>query len=143
LSGQPGALPIALIHNLEHNKILHSNVLLLNFSFIEVPRVPNSDKLHIEDLGSGFHRITAYYGFMESPSVPKALTLAIGQGLDLPVGQASFFLGREKLVINAGEELSPWRARLFVLLSRNAYDASMFFEIPEDQVLEVGVRLTV
>jgi len=143
LSGQPGALPVAMIHNLEHNKIVHSNVTLLNFSFLEVPRVPNKDKLHIEDLGSGFHQITASYGFMESPSVPQALALAVGQGVDLPIEQASFFLGREKLVVNANRKMSRWRAHLFAFLSRNAYDASTFFEIPEDRAIEVGIRLTV
>jgi KUP system potassium uptake protein len=143
LTGQPRTLPIAMIHNLEHNKIVHSNVLLLNFSFLEVPRVPNTDKLHIEDLGSGFHQVTASYGFMESPSVPRALALAFGQGLEVPIDETSYFLGREKLVVNANRRMSRWRAHLFAFLSRNAYDASTFFEIPEDRVIEVGIRLTV
>jgi len=143
LTGQPRTLPVAMIHNLEHNKIVHSNVLLLNFSFLEVPRVPNKDKLHIEDLGSGFHQVTATYGFMESPSVPKTLELAFGQGLEIPIDQISYFLGREKLVVSANGKMSRWRAHLFAFLSRNAYDASTFFEIPEDRVIEVGIRLTV
>ena len=143
LTGQPRTLPVAMMHNLEHNRIVHSNVILLNFSFLEVPRVPNKDKLHIDDLGSGFHQVTASYGFMESPSVPKALALAAGQGLEVPVEQASYFLGREKLVVNGLRKMSRWRAHLFSFLSRNSYDASTFFEIPEDRVIEVGIRLTI
>ncbi|MCD6248881.1 MAG: potassium transporter Kup [candidate division Zixibacteria bacterium] len=143
LTGQPRTLPIAIIHNLEHNKTVHSNVLLLNFSFLEVPRVPNKDKLHIEDLGSGFHQLTATYGFMESPNVPSVLALALGQGLEVPIDQTSYFLGREKLVVNSNRPMSRWRAHLFAFLSRNAYDASTFFEIPEDRVIEVGIRLTI
>ncbi len=143
LTGQPQTVPIALTHNLDHNKIVHSRVVLLNFSWLEIPRVRNRDKLQIEDLGSGFHQITASYGFMESPSVPNVLSLAVGQGLELPIDQASFFLGREKLVVNPEMHMSRWRANLFAFLSRNAYDASSFFEIPEDRVIEVGVRLSI
>lgn len=143
LTGQPHTLPMAMLHNLEHNKTVHSNVLFLNFSFREVPRVPNMDKLYIEDLGSGFHHVTASYGFMESPSVPKALALALGQGLEVPIEETSYFLGREKLVINSHRKMSRWRAHFFVFLSRNAYDASTFFEIPEDRVIEVGIRLRI
>ncbi len=143
LTGQPRTLPVAMIHNLEHNRIVHSTVLLLNFTFLDVPRVPNKDKLLIEDLGSGFHQITASYGFMESPSVPKILELASGQGLDIPQDSVSYFLGREKLVVNSKRQMSRWRAHLFAFLSRNASDASAFFEIPEDRAIEVGIRLTV
>ncbi len=144
MTGQPRIMPVAMVHNLEHNKVMHTTVLLLNFTFLDVPRVPNVDKLLIEDLGSGFHQITASYGFMESPSVPRVLELASGQGLDdVPLDQTSYFLGREKLVVNSGRQMSRWRAHLFAYLSRNASDASAFFEIPEDRAIEVGIRLTV
>ncbi len=143
LTGQVNTVPMALTHNLEHNRIVHSRVLLLNFSFVDIPRVPNNDKLQIEDLGSGFHQIVASYGFMESPNVPQVLALAGGQGLEVPINEASFFLGREKLVVNGDRRISRWRAHLFVFLSRNAHDASTFFEIPEDQAIEVGIRLTI
>ena len=108
------------------------------------PRVPNSDKLNIAELGSGFYQVTAFYGYMESPSVPRVFALATGQGLDIPLAESSYFLGREKLIVN-GEfhKMQRWRAHLFSFLSRNAYDASAFFEIPEDRVIEVGIRLTI
>lgn len=143
LTGQPRTIPFALTHNITHNKIIHSKVVLLNFSFVETPRVPNVDKLEIESLGSGFHQITARYGFMESPSVPRILELAKGQGLELPNGDTSFFLGREKLVRRDESAMSRWRSRLFMYLSRNAYDASAYFGIPENQVIEVGIRLPI
>jgi KUP system potassium uptake protein len=143
LTGHPGNVPIALTHNLEHFKSLHSNVILLNFSLLEIPRVPNNDKLNIVELGSGFSQITAFYGYMESPSVPRILALAKGQGLDVPLQESSFFLGREKLIVNGNRHMYRWRAHLFSFLSRNAYDASAYFEIPEDRVIEVGIRLTI
>ncbi len=143
LTGHPKNIPLAMSYNLEHFKSLHSNVILLNFSLLEIPRVPNSDKLNIVELGSGFYQVTAFYGYMESPNVPKIFALAKGQGLDIPLLESSFFLGREKLIVNGNHYMSRWRAHLFSFLSRNAYDASAFFEIPEDRVVEVGIRLTI
>ena len=142
LTGQSRTVPTALTHNLEHNKIVHARVILLNFGFAEVPRVPNADKLNIEELGSGFYQVTATYGFMEYPSVPQALQLATGQGLEVNFEEASYFLGREKLVENGERRMSRLRARLFAFLSRNSYDASTYFAIPEDRAIEVGIRLT-
>lgn len=141
LSGRPGTVPVALTHNLKHNRVLQQTVVLLNFNFVEYPRVPNKDKLQIEDLGSGFRSIIASYGFMESPSVPNVLALAKGQGLDIPFDKTSFFLGREKLVLSEKPRIARWRAHLFFFLSRNAHDASDYFEIPDEQIMEVGVRL--
>ncbi|MBU1319977.1 MAG: potassium transporter Kup [candidate division Zixibacteria bacterium] len=143
LSGQPGMVPVALTHNLKHNRVLHAKVAFLHFRRAEIPRVPNMEKLTIKDLGSGFHEITVSYGFMEYPNVPNALVLASGQGVDFPIEETSFFLGREKLVWEQGNGISRWRAHLFAFLSRNAYDASSFFGIPQEQVMEVGVRLKI
>ena len=55
----------------------------------------------------------------------------------------SFFLGREKLSIGKHPKMSRWRSGLLLFLSRNATDAASFFDIPPDQVIEVGVRLEI
>ncbi len=113
LTGHPKNVPVALIHNLEHFKALHANVVLLNFSLLEIPRVPNMEKVKVVELGSGFYQVTAFYGYMESPSVPKLLALAKGQGLDAEIDTSSFFVGREKLIVNGGHQMFRWRAHLF------------------------------
>jgi len=143
LSGNPDLVPAALIHNLHHNKILHSEVAILTFQTVEIPRVPNLEKVEAEKLGSGFYRIIARHGFMEHPKVESILTLAHEKGLEFKMEDVSFFLGREKLSIGNHPKMSRWRAGLFLFLSRNATDAASFFGIPPDQVIEVGVRLEV
>lgn len=143
LTGRPHNIPSSLTHNLEHNRIIHSRVILLNFSVLEIPRVPNKEKIEIEDLGNGFYQVIAAYGFMESPNVRQALHLLAGQGLRVEVGKASYFLGREKLIVGDDGEISRWRARLFTFLSKNASDASAYFGIPEDRAIEVGIRLLI
>ena len=143
MSSNPDRVPIALSHNLRHNKIIHSQVAFLHFSSIDIPRVPNQDKVRVDKLGKGFYRITIFHGFMEDPSVPMALTLANDQGVEFGIEETSFFLGREKLIPVKGGRMSRWRTSLFAFLSRNAYDASAYYDIPQEQVMEVGVRLKI
>jgi KUP system potassium uptake protein len=105
--------------------------------------VPNMEKIQTEKLGSGFHRLVARFGFMEDPQLATVLTLAKAQGLDLDLEKATFFIGRENLVLAENAALARWRAHLFILLSRNAADATSFFNLPPERVMEVGVRLTI
>ncbi|MBU1168868.1 MAG: KUP/HAK/KT family potassium transporter [Proteobacteria bacterium] len=102
------------------------------------------NKLHgFVVLGGGFHRIIARYGFMEDPSLDNVFSLARGQGLDLNLETTSFYIGRENLVIAEPSGMARWRANLFIFMSRNAADATSFFRLPADQVIEVGVRLAI
>ncbi len=134
-------VPAALMHNLKHNKILHSDVIFLNIRTEEIPRVPNFEKIEAEKLGPGLYRIIAHYGFMEEPKIDTIFALSRHKGVNLDMKEASFFLGREKLSISEHPAMWSWRAHLFLFLARNAMDAAAFFDIPSDQVIEVGVQL--
>ena len=76
-------------------------------------------------------------------SLDTVLTLARGQGLDLNLETTSFYIGRENLVIGENSSMARWRANLFIFMSRNAADATSFFSLPADQVIEVGVRMAI
>jgi len=133
--------PAALMHNLKHNNMIHSTVVLLNIINEEIPRVPNRAKVEVEKLGAGLHGVSAHYGFMEHPNIDDIFTLAKDKGLVLKMEDASFFLGRERLGIGDTPSMSRWRSSLFVFLSKNSMDASSYFGIPSNQVIEVGVQL--
>ena len=141
LTGRPDKVPAALVHNRTHNKVLHSDTVLLHIRTEDIPRVPNSEKVDVERLGGGFSRITAHYGFMEEPKIDNILALSREQGLEIKAEEASFFLGREKLSMGEKPRMRPWRSSLFSFMSRNAMDSSSFFGIPPDRIIEVGVRL--
>jgi len=143
LTGNRHAVPIALIKNVKHNHVVHGRTILLHFRVEDVPRVPNFEKIQTEKLGAGFHRVVARFGFMEDPHLETVLTLARGQGLDLNPKTTTFFIGRENLIIAETPAMARWRANLFILMSRNAADATSFFNLPEDRVIEVGVRLAI
>jgi KUP system potassium uptake protein len=143
LTGHSHLVPAALAKNVKHNRIIHSQTILLHFKVEDIPRVPSLEKISTEKLGSGFFRIMARYGFMEDFKLDNVLELAAAQGLNIDAESATFYIGREKLVIGKNPKLARWRANLFIFMSRNAADAGLFFNIPPGQVIEVGVQMEI
>jgi KUP system potassium uptake protein len=134
-------VPRALLHNLKHNRVLHERVLLLTVRTLEVPRVDPSERLEVEELGSGFYRVVARFGFAEDFDVPQAL-----RGLDIPGYKFnemnhSFFFGEVDVLIGKHPPMMRWRAALFARMSRNAQRASAFFRIPPNRVIGLGAQM--
>jgi len=141
LSGNPGIIPRALLHNLKHNKILHSEIIFLNISTLEVPRIPLDEKINFEKLGSGFYKIMVKYGFMEEPNIVNILTLIREKGVDFKPAQVSYFLGREMVLPKEKSKMSRWRTKLFALMSHNAFGFTAYYNIPPNQVVELGSQI--
>lgn len=141
LSGNPMVTPPVLLHNLKYNKVLHATTAVMNVVIKEVPHVAVAERLSLENLGQGFHRITARYGFMESPNVHEILELCRGEGLDINERTVGFFIGRENIIITANPGMAKLRQRLFAFMARNAQGATSFFGIPPNQVVELGVQV--
>jgi KUP system potassium uptake protein len=123
--------------------VLHEETAFLHVVTEEVPRVPPSKRVEVEELGEGFYTVIAHYGYMEDPHVPRMLKLARKKGLDFPLEETSFFLGRERLLPSKKAGMSYWRSLLFAFMSRNALGATTFYRIPPDQVFEVGAQLKI
>ena len=94
--------------------------------------------MRVEDLGLGFYPILSAYGIMESPNVPEILQLAADQGLAVDIYSTSFYLGRETLSATGTAPMAQWRKHLFIFMSRNAWNATSFFKLPPDRVVELG-----
>ena len=133
--------PPTLLHNLEHNRVLHEQVILLTVVTSNVPHVPDADRLGVEPLGQGFYRVTLRYGFMEEPDVPAALAATTEQGLPVVHDHTTFFLGVETLLSTNRQGMARWRERLFAVMSRNAVRATSFFRIPPERVVELGMQI--
>ena len=133
--------PPTLLHNLQHNKVLHERVVLLTVVTSDVPHVSLDDRTEVASLGQGFYRLTLRYGFMEEPDVPEALREASVRGFPIDLAETTFFLGVETLLATRRPGLPLWRERLFVLIARNAVRANAFFKIPPDRVVELGMQV--
>ena len=133
--------PPTLLHNLQHNKVLHERVILLTVTTSDIPHVGADDRVTVEPLGHGFYRLTLRYGFMEEPDVPEALQEASARGFQIDLSETTFFLGVETLLATRRPGLPLWRERLFVLIARNAVRANAFFKIPPERVVELGMQV--
>jgi KUP system potassium uptake protein len=143
LTGDSRSAPSALLHNLKHNKVLHERNVILTIRAADTPRVPRSDKVKIEKISETFFKVIMTFGYMETPSVPKGLALCRKQGMGFDLMSTSFFLSRRSVRPSAREGMPLWRDKLFIAMSRNADDATDFFQIPTDRVVEVGTQVTV
>ncbi|GIU66381.1 potassium transporter Kup [Candidatus Phycosocius spiralis] len=143
LTSDPALAPVALMHNLKHNKVLHEKIAILTVRTAETPRVPDSERVEIEDIGDDVRVVTITYGFMESPNIPKALTMCRKQGLKFDIMATSFFLGHRTIVASSTSGMPLWQDHLYIFLSKNATNATDFFHIPSGRVVELGTQVVV
>lgn len=141
MSSDPKGTPVALLHHLKHNKVLHEQVVFLSVRSDARPWVPVAGRVRVEDFGDGLYRMEATWGFMENPDVPSALRQAKEMGLETDPATTSFFLGRESLLLTGRSRLHRWRKWLFAFLARNAEPASKWFGLPPGRVVELGMQI--
>jgi KUP system potassium uptake protein len=137
-------VPSALLHALKHFKVLHERTVLMSVATKDVPHVADDDRLEIRDLGKGFFTVCVWYGFMDEPNLLRALAQCRLQQLRFSLMETSFIIGREKLVASRRRSLlRRWRKQLFIVMSNNALDATEFFRIPPNRVVELGGQIEI
>jgi KUP system potassium uptake protein len=142
LSGNAVCVPRSLLHNYKHTGALHSVNLIACVQTDEIPHVKSEEKFTINDFGQGIYKVLLRYGYMDSPNIPNDIAEIPLPILDLkdPM-QFSYYLGKESLVLAKKGSMAFWRKRLFLLMARNALNASAFFNLPPNRVVELGVQI--
>jgi len=130
--------PLVLQRHLRYNKAFHEEVLLLAIETEDVPAVDDAERVTVEPLTLGFHRVRARYGFMQRPDVHEILDHCRLAGLRAPKGEIVFYLGRMRLLSSGASPMLRWRKWLFGVMARNASSAADFFQLPPDRVVELG-----
>jgi KUP system potassium uptake protein len=143
LTGDPTAAPTSLMHNLKHNRVLHERNIILTIKTEDTPRVPRHERIEIDRVADTFIRVIAHYGFMETPSVPKIIDHCRRKDLNIDISATSFFLSRRSLKTTMKSEMPRWQERFFIWLAGRAEDATEYFRIPSDRVVEVGTQVMV
>ena len=143
MTARPEGAPPILVHHLTHNKVLHEQVVLLTVAMLNTPARVDTEAIDVQPVSSGFYRVIARFGFMETPDVPAALRLARDQGLNWREEDTTFYLADLTLLANDGIGMSAFRDKVFIFLSRNARRATNFFQVPADRVVEIGMQLEI
>jgi KUP system potassium uptake protein len=137
LTGDPNGVPKALLHNLKHNRILHELTIILSVQNSDLPFVDEADRIRITDHLDGMLHVVLTYGFSETPDVPASLARLPIKGLE--PRSATYFVGRESLVLRKGRSgMARWRKRLYAFMFGNALNATDFFRLPPNNVVEIG-----
>jgi KUP system potassium uptake protein len=143
LTSDPRSAPTALLHSLKHFRVLHEKNIILSVETTHTPRVAPGKRVHIEPVGATFLRVFLRFGYMETPNIPKALGVARKLGLQFDIMSTSFFLSRRALRPAPRSGMPRWQDRLFITLARSANDATDYFQIPTDRVVEVGTQVSI
>jgi KUP system potassium uptake protein len=143
LTADPDTAPSALLHSLKHYKVLHEKNAILTIRSATLPRIPDAERVQIEIIDENFLRITLRFGYMEEPNIPKALVLCRKEGLKFDIMSTSFFLSRRSIRPSAQSGMPLWQDRIFIAMANNASDASGYFHLPTDRVVEIGAQISV
>ncbi len=143
MTGDTWGVPVPLLHNLKHNKVMHSQIAILTIKTLEVPFVNKKERVQIETLAPQFYRIIANYGFTEIPKIKHILEACRERGMPFPIQETTFVLGRETILPTGDPTLSVWREKIFAFMARNAERPTAFFKIPPNQVIEVGIQVEI
>jgi KUP system potassium uptake protein len=155
-----GKSPPALVNNLRHNKVLHHTTLIVSVETSEEPRVPEEERVTVVRYESptetealrralpledepGVYQVAISFGFMEDPDVPAALVRLNDQGIAFDPDDVTYFIGHESIISGKAPGMNPLFEHLFVWLNRGADSAVRFFNLPPDQVFEVGSRVEI
>jgi KUP system potassium uptake protein len=143
LTSRVDVVPVLLLHNLKHNKVLHRRIVLLHVATQNIPRVAPEQRVDVVHLGDDFHSIVAHYGFMQHPHVPRVLERCSSHGLHFDMMETSFFVGRVTIVPERLSRFGSIRCKLFEAMHRNALAATEFFRIPPNRVIELGGQVEI
>jgi KUP system potassium uptake protein len=141
LTSHPDRAPAALLHTLKHFRVLHRTLVLLSVRTADKPHVPIEQGVTIRPITPDVIVIELSFGFMDSPNIPRALGVCRKLGWRFDIMSTSFFLSRRSLKADKPSAMALWRTHLFITLANNAVDATEYFRIPKDRVVEVGTQV--
>lgn len=144
LTQDPDIAPSALLHNLKHNRVLHSQNFIVNVGVATTPKVDDQNRIILERLSDKFLRVKLVFGYMETPNVPRALALARRRGEKFDIMTTSFFLNRRSFRSASNNQGLPfWQERVFISMTKSASDATAFYCLPSNRVVELGQQMAI
>ena len=138
-------VPDALLHAMKHNKALHERVVLMQVETQDVPHVPDEHRLDIRELGKNFYTISVRYGFMDEPNIVRALAQCRRQNFHFSLMETSFIIGREKIARarSASSRSGAGATGSSSAVEQAELDATEFFRIPPNRVIELGGQIEI
>jgi len=138
-------VPLALLHNLKHNHVLHKRVLFIHFRTLAVPYVEPAKRMVLKTIGEDIYTAVVDFGFKETPNVGE-IVKSIGERLGVVFEdmETSFFITRATVVPSSAlPGMAMWREALFAWMQQNSAKPSDFFRIPANRLVELGSKVEI
>ncbi len=136
--------PPVMVWHVKQNRALHEQLFVLRVEILPVPRVASYDRITVKEVAPNFWRAEARYGFMERPNIPEVLLASKSHGCTVNLSDVTYYVGHETVVAREdGRGLPAWQETLFAMMQRDAVHVSDFFNLPSDQVVEIGRQISI
>jgi KUP system potassium uptake protein len=136
--------PPVLVWHVQHNRALHTHVLAITAQVESVPWIAEADRVSVSPMAPGFWRAVARYGFMERPDIPRLIAELAHKGCTVDLADVTYYVGHETVTRRLDNKgLSRWQEALFAAMERNAVHVTDFFNLPTDQVVEIGRQISI
>jgi KUP system potassium uptake protein len=156
LAGSTKSVPMALAHNLKHNRALHDHIIVVTLKVDEDRAiVPEQERVNFHTRGPKFCKVdsheefpsvlsvTGRFGFREKQNVFPVLDAAYRElAINPNPLETTYFLSRETIVrATTGFSLNAVQEKLFEVLNRNSLSATAYFNLPPGRVVELGMQV--
>jgi KUP system potassium uptake protein len=142
LVSHQGFVPTAMLRNLEHNRVCHENIVILNLEIQRTPRQDVVSRSYPEEVYPGVHVVHARFGFMETPDVSVALAGAARRGMRIDE-DCTYFLGWHLVRARARHGIAGMKMRLFAWMQRRSAQAAEFFRMPTRRVVVLATEVEI
>ena len=143
LTSDPSLAPLPMLQNLRHNKVFHKKNIVLSVIASQFPKVPEAQRVFVEPITSSLTRVYVHCGYMESPDVPAALAQAKSRGLDIDLKSVSYFIGHRTVLGHPDRGLPAWQEKIYIAMSKSAANATDFYHLPSNRVIEIGIQMKI
>jgi KUP system potassium uptake protein len=143
MSSSMGKVPYALVSTFKHFKAVHEKIIFLQVVTNEQPLVETSDRVVVKAYGKGGYSVVLHYGYMEEPNIPFDLDGIMLGNLQFKENESTYFIGKENLFATNIPGMAIWREKLFAFQTANSQDATAYFKLPKDRVMEIGIQVEI
>jgi KUP system potassium uptake protein len=136
--------PPLLAWHVRHNRALQEHVLIITTQIESVPWIADEKRANLAQEAPGFWRAAVRYGFMERPDTPRLLAQLKERGCTIDLADVTYYVGHETVTRRQdGGGLPRWQEGLFAFMERNASHVTDYFNLPSDQVVEIGRQIAI
>ena len=137
-------IPPLVVWHLRHIRALHDSIAILNVVTEMVPYVAEEDRLEVRQIAPKVWRVHAHYGFMEQPDLPALVERSRARRNAVDPSDVTYFIGRETVVRRKDGKALPWLVEVvFSFMLRNSSEAIDYYQLPRDEVVEIGRQFAI